>query len=85
MIGHKIYLYLNKFNYDVWGLSRTKFENIKLNQIFDQSKFIDNFDLCNFSHLISILNFGLINAHKHNFYNQQKKTMEELYKKINTC
>jgi hypothetical protein len=35
------------------------------------------------SHLISIFNFGLINAHEHNFYNQQKKTMEELYKKIN--
>jgi dTDP-4-dehydrorhamnose reductase len=56
MIGHKIYLYLNKFNYNVWGLSRSKFENIKFKQIFDQSKFIDNFDLCNFSNLNSILN-----------------------------
>lgn len=35
------------------------------------------------SHLISTLNFGLINAHEHNFYNQQKSTMEELYKAIN--
>jgi len=56
MIGHKIYLYLNKFDYNIWGLSRSRFENIKCNQIFDQSKFIANFDLTNFASLNSLLN-----------------------------
>lgn len=55
MIGHKMYQVLSKIYADTWVLFKKRTNELKIFDLFNKDKIIDNFDLINFNKLNTIL------------------------------
>lgn len=56
MVGHKMFQVLSKVYVDTWVLFKKKASEVASNEIFNQDKIIDHFDLVQFDKLNDILN-----------------------------